>query len=97
MFNLYYSIFSVSYDSLKLYHSITEIDKWDNERKSINSKINYIIFDFLSKRSRRKKINDQFFLDYVNFFLCQHISNRNNLYKKGASKLTFIFFEIIVS
>ena len=95
MLRLYYSIFSISYDSLKKYYSTYKIEEWDYERKKINKKINKKIFDFLSIRTNRRKTRDQFFLDYINYFVCQHISSRNKFYRYGISKLEFILYSFV--
>ena len=95
MFRLYYLIFSISYYSLKKYYSICRIEEWDFERKKINAKINKVILDFLSRRKNKSKTSDQFFLDYLNFFVCQHISSRKKFYKNQTSKYEFIFYSFV--
>lgn len=95
MIKLYHSIFSVSYYSLKKYYSVSKIEEWDAERKKVNVKINQLILNFLSNRINKNRTKDQFFLDYINYFICQHISSRNKFYSYGISKSRFIFYSFI--
>jgi hypothetical protein len=95
MTRLYYNIFSISYDSLKIYNSIDDIEKWDEQRKNFNFQINDLIFKFISKKNKNNSSDDQFSLDYINFFLSHHVATRIKYFNNRASKFIFIFFSFI--
>lgn len=92
MINLFYKIFSLSFNSFGEYNnSINEILKWESNRRKITFSLNNIIFNFIKKKRKRRKSNDQFILDYINFFIHYHLSNRYKLLNKGVSKSKFVF------
>ena len=98
IFKFYSFLFSKSYDVLyefkKLKFSINSIDK----QRQVNLLINDFILRNINKlQSKNSETNDQFYFDFINYFLSGHLKNRIIIFSMSnyLGRNFFIFLSFI--
>jgi len=96
MIKLFNQIFMISFNSYTEYvSSINNINNWEIKRRNIYNSLNDLVFTFIKRKSLKTKINNQFLLDYINYFLYDHFSIRYKYLKNRRIKSKFIFWSFI--
>jgi hypothetical protein len=96
MQNFYKKFFDLSFDSYGTYiSSIHSMANWENNRRKIYFSVNDLVFKSIYNKSFKFRANHQFILDYINYFIHNHLSDRFNFLNKSNSKSKFIIWSFV--
>jgi hypothetical protein len=96
MNSFFYNFFSISFDSYKSFiSSYNFIDKWEKKRRNTYFSINDLVFKSIYNKSLKSKDHDQFILDFINYFIHEHLSFRFTFLNSNYSKSKFIFMSFV--